>query len=144
MKILLVNGPNLNMLGKRTVGHYGSKTLAEIVALVEKEAAKENVSILPFQSNHEGAIIDFLQQSAGDAQGIIINPGALTHYGYSLRDAIADTHLPTVEVHLSDVENREAFRKIDALDGIVIKKITNLKEQSYIEGLHALLAHLKK
>lgn len=144
MKVLVINGPNLNMLGKRTVGHYGSKTLAEIIALLENAAEKEEITILPFQSNHEGAIIDFLQQNAEDAAGIIINPGALTHYGYGLRDAVVDTHLPTVEVHLSDVENREAFRKIDVFDGVVIKKITNLKEQSYLEGLKALLAHLKK
>lgn len=144
MKILLINGPNLNMLGKRNNAHYGSKTLAEIIDMVEKEAEKESVNVFSFQSNHEGALIDFIQKQAASSQGIIINPGALTHYGFSLRDAVVDTNLPTVEIHLSDIENREEFRKIDVFNGVVLKRITGLKEQSYIEGVRFLLAHLNK
>lgn len=137
MKILVINGPNLNLLGIRDSAMYGSMTLVQINKLLKKHAKEKNINLIFFQSNHEGAIIDFMQKQ--HAQGILINPGALTHYGYSLRDAIADTGLPTVEVHLSDIEKREQYRKIDVFTGVVRARIMGHKEQSYMLGLTKLL-----
>ena len=138
-KILVINGPNLNMLGKRDPNLYGLKTLEEINLTLTTIAQENEVDLIFFQSNHEGALIDFIQSEYQNANGILINPGALTHYGYSLRDCLGQTKLPIVEVHLSDIENRENFRTIDVLDGIVAEKIIGLKEQSYIKGLKVLI-----
>lgn len=143
-KILIINGPNLNMLGKRNHHHYGKLTLENINSLL-KDIAKENrIRLIFFQSNYEGAIIDCIQKESEKISGILINPGAFTHYSYAIRDALSDTKLPIVEVHLSDVDNREDFRKKDVLQGIVIKKITGLKEKSYTTGLIFLLNHINK
>lgn len=142
MKILVVNGPNLNNLGKRDKKQYGTVTLFQINAMIEKIASEQNIELLFFQSNHEGALIDFLQENANRANGILINPGALTHYGYSLRDALTDTQLPIVEVHLSNILEREDFRKIDVLDGIIITRIMGMKENSYTEGLKKLIEYI--
>ena len=109
MKILVIHGPNLNMLGKREKSIYGEKTLGKINALLKKEGRALNVEVVTFQSNHEGALIDFIQEQADSAQGIIINPGALTHYGFSLLDALADSKLPVIEVHLSNIYRREEW-----------------------------------
>ena len=144
MKMLVINGPNLNMLGKRDPKHYGAQTLDQISFQLDNVAKSLGASLIFFQSNHEGAIIDFLQKEAHFASGILINPGALTHYGYSLRDALVDTGLPIVEVHLSNISGREAFRRIDVLDGIVIEKIFGLKEKSYIVGLKKLITRFKR
>ncbi len=111
MKILIINGPNLNMLGSRKPEIYGTKTLAEINSLLQKRAGELGVEMETYQSNHEGYLIDFIQKKAKKAAGIIINPGALTHYGLSLRDALEDSSLPIIEVHLSDIQHREEFRK---------------------------------
>jgi len=130
------------MLGERSHHHYGTLTLEQINELLQKKATELKADLVFFQSNHEGAIIDFLQKEAESSDGILINPGALTHYGYSLRDALEDTKLPIVEVHLSDISQREDFRKIDVLNGIVIKTIMGLKEKSYLLGLETLVTHL--
>jgi len=137
MKILVINGPNLNMLGKRDPEKYGVLTLVQINELLQKKAEEQNVALVFFQSNHEGEIIDFLQKQKAD--GVLINPGALTHYGYSLRDALVDTGLPAVEVHLSNIEKREEFRKTDVFTGIVQARFMGQKEQSYIMGFKKLL-----
>ena len=137
MKIFVINGPNLNMLGKRDPEKYGERTLAQIKQLLQQIAKQKNVSLIFFQSNHEGEIIDVLQKQKAD--GILINPGALTHYGYSLRDALEDSGSPAVEVHLSNIEEREEFRKIDVFTGIVRARIMGKKEQSYVIGLKKLL-----
>jgi len=143
MKILVINGPNLNMLGRRDPEHYGSNTLPAIgQALIEKGKAL-GCELSFYQSNHEGAIIDFIQGSAEGADGILINPAALTHYGYSLHDALLDAGLPVVEVHLSDIHNREEWRKMSVIADIVIKQISGLKKQSYVLGLEALVEHIK-
>jgi 3-dehydroquinate dehydratase II len=144
MKILVINGPNLNMLGLRDSSIYGKLTLIQINNLLTKIAKQNNVKLIFFQSNHEGEIIDFLQQESNTARGILINPGALTHYSYSLRDSLIDTKLPTVEVHLSDINNREGFRKKDVLEDIISAKYIGLKEQSYIKGLEFLINFLNK
>ena len=140
--ILLVNGPNLNLLGKRNPEHYGSLTLSDIENLVREKAKELDLDVLAFQSNHEGELIDFLQEKSSDAVGVIINPGALAHYSYALLDALVDTGLPCVEVHLSDVENREEFRKISVTAPACIQKISGKKEQGYLEALELLLNKL--
>ncbi|HAT03465.1 MAG TPA: type II 3-dehydroquinate dehydratase [Candidatus Magasanikbacteria bacterium] len=138
-KILLIHGPNLNLLGKRDKNHYGDLTLKNIEDLVTGEATKYEIEIETFQSNHEGTLIDWIQQHSEKANGIIINPGALTHYSYALHDALFDTELPCVEVHLSDVENREEWRKISVTAPACIAKISGKKELGYIEGLKLLI-----
>lgn len=143
MKILVVNGPNLNLLGKRQQKHYGTKTLEEINAILEKKANKHSVQLKFFQSNHEGALIDFLQEEGKHADGILINPGALTHYGYSLRDALENIHIPIIEVHLSNILQREPFRRIDVLIEIVKERVMGQKEQSYVVGLEKLITALQ-
>lgn len=144
MKILVINGPNLNMLGKREKKHYGTISLSQINKQLNNLAKSLSISLEFFQSNHEGEIIDFLQKgSSRNADGILVNLGALTHYSYSLRDALIDTNLPIVEVHLSDLSKREDFRKVDVLDGVVMAKVMGLKEKSYFVGLEKLIAFLK-
>ena len=144
MRILLMNGPNLNMLGRRNHTHYGTKTLPQINKALEMLARKLSVSVQFYQSNHEGELIDFIHKESSDASGILINPGALSHYGYSLRDAIEDSRLPTVIVHLSDVSKREDFRKIDVFQDIALEVVAGLKEKSYEVGLEKLIEHIRK
>ena len=143
MKILVINGPNLNMLGKRDPEHYGSETLAEIEAGISAKAEALGLQVDLFQSNHEGAIVDHLQAHSESAAGIIINPGALTHYGLSMRDALEDTRLPIVEVHLSDISAREEFRRHSVVEPIAVKQIKGLRGQGYLEALDYLAAHLQ-
>jgi 3-dehydroquinate dehydratase-2 len=143
MRILVINGPNLNMLGKREAKHYGSDTLAAIEQKINEKSRTLGCELVFFQSNHEGAIIDFIQEQAGTAEGILINPGALTHYGYSLHDALVDAGLPVVEVHLSDISNRKEWRKISVISDIVIKQVSGLKTESYLVGLEALVEYIR-
>ncbi len=142
--ILLVHGPNLNLLGKRDTAQYGSSTLADIEALVAAEAQKAGHTVKAFQSNHEGALIDFLQKESPSAAGIILNGGAFTHYSYALHDALVDTGLPVVEVHLSDINAREEWRKISVTAPACIAQISGKKEQGYIEALDLLLTQLSQ
>ena len=143
MRILVINGPNLNMLGRREREHYGADTLESIEQAIIEKGKALGCELVFFQSNHEGGIIDFIQEEATGADGILINPGALTHYGYSLHDALVDSGLPTVEVHLSDIHAREKWRKISVISDVVIKQITGLKTQSYVVGLEALVEHIR-
>ena len=142
--ILLIHGPNLNRLGKRDAEHYGSATLAQIEGLVAAEAKKLGHTVKAFQSNHEGALIDFLQAESGNAAGIIANLGAFTHYSYALHDALVDTGLPSVEVHLSDINAREAWRKVSVTAPACIGQIAGKKEAGYIEALALLQTRLAK
>ena len=137
--ILLLHGPNLNMLGTRQPEIYGATTLAEINAAVAERAAAGGVAVLAFQSNHEGALIDFIQERAKEAAGVIINPGALTHYGLSLRDALASVRAPIIEVHLSNVYAREAFRHTSLLAPICRGQIAGLGWRGYRYALEALV-----
>jgi 3-dehydroquinate dehydratase-2 len=143
MKILIINGPNLNMLGKRDKATYGRKTLAEIDSLLKKQGEKLDAEITSFQSNSEGALVDFIQQQSSSADGIIINPGALTHYGFSLRDALADSGLPIIEVHLSNIYAREDWRAESVIAPIAKGQISGLGWQGYIVALQTLVAELK-
>jgi 3-dehydroquinate dehydratase-2 len=140
--ILLLHGPNLNMLGTRQPEIYGATTLAEINAAVAERAAAGGVAVLAFQSNHEGALIDFIQERAQEAAGVIINPGALTHYGLSLRDALASVKAPIIEVHLSNVYAREAFRHTSLIAPIATGQIAGLGWRGYVLALDWLLAQL--
>ncbi|MBM3944149.1 MAG: type II 3-dehydroquinate dehydratase [SAR202 cluster bacterium] len=144
MKVLVVNGPNLNMLGRRDPSQYGSETLAQIQESVRKRAHELGVEVEIFQSNHEGAIIDYLQKAARDAQGIIINAGAFTHYSYAIRDALADTKLPFIEVHLSDVKAREEFRRKSVFEDIATAVISGHRGKGYIMALEHLAQLLSK
>jgi len=141
--ILLIHGPNLNMLGGRDKGHYGSLTLSEIETLVSSEAKKVGFEVRSFQSNHEGALVDFLQKESPNAAGIIINPGALTHYSYALHDALVDTGVPAVEVHLSDINAREEWRRISVTAPACIGVVSGKKERGYVEALDLLVSKLK-
>ncbi len=138
-KILLIHGPNLNRLGKRDPSHYGVKSLKELEDFVKAKAACE---VLCFQSNHEGALIDFIQAECESASGILINPGALTHTSYALHDALVDSGLPCVEVHLSNVKDREAWRAVSVTLPACLTSFYGKQEASYKEGLDYLLKHL--
>ena len=144
MKVLVVNGPNLNMLGKREPSYYGVKTLAEIQDSIADKARELDVEVEFFQSNHEGAIVDYLQGAAQDASGIIINAGALTHYGLSMRDALTDSRLPIVEIHLSNIHAREEFRHHSVIADIAVGQIAGLGWQGYVFALEFLAEHLKQ
>lgn len=139
MKILLIHGPNLNMLGRREPGIYGSTTLPQIDAAMRERAEAAGATLLAFQSNHEGALVDFLQAEGWDAAGIIINPGALTHYGLSLRDALASLSAPIVEVHLSNVYKREPFRHTSVVAPVATGQIAGLGWRGYLLALEWLL-----
>jgi 3-dehydroquinate dehydratase-2 len=143
MKILVINGPNLNLLGKRNKAIYGEKTLPEINSRLEKEGKKLKAELVFFQSNSEGTLIDFIQEESGSADGIIINPGALTHYGLSLRDALEDSALPVVEVHISDIHAREKWRAKSVTAPVAKKQISGQGWQGYITALQTLVAALK-
>ena len=144
MRILVIHGPNLNMLGKRDPTKYGTLTMADINNQLQVLAAELDCTLAFFQSNHEGAIIDFLQlESSRAADGVIINPGALLRYGYSLRQAFVDLGKPVIEVHMSDIHKFGVNRSVNVLEDVRIDQIVGLKEQSYYEALKKLNSYLK-
>ncbi|RKD27887.1 3-dehydroquinate dehydratase [Caminicella sporogenes DSM 14501] len=137
-KILVLNGPNLNLLGIRDTKLYGQKTLEYINNILKREAENLNFEISFFQSNCEGQIIDKIHEAYGVYRGIIINPGAYTHYSIAIRDAIASVEIPTVEVHLSNIYNREEFRTKSVIAPVCVGQISGFKEYGYILALFAL------
>lgn len=143
LKILVIHGPNLNLLGRRETSIYGTVSLDEINAELKKRAQIENVEIDCFQSNHEGEIIDAIQKYC-QADGFVINPAAFTHTSIAIRDALLAINKPFVEVHLSDIKNRETFRQNSYFSDVAIKVITGLGAESYYEGLKELMAFLRK
>ena len=144
MKILVIHGPNLNMLGKRDPTKYGTLTMTDINKELQILAVGLNCELEFFQSNHEGAIIDYLQLEASRAaDGVIINPGALVRYGYCLRQAFIDLGKPTFEVHMSDIDRLGINRSVNVLEDIRIDQIAGLKEKSYYEALEKLIKYLE-
>jgi len=137
-KIAVLHGPNLNLLGTRETHIYGDMTMEKINQALILAAGDEH-ELRPFQSNHEGAIIDFMHEARTWADGILINPGAFTHYSYAIRDAIAGVMLPTVEVHLSNIHTREEFRHTSVLAPVCVGQVCGFGWRSYLLGLQALL-----
>ena len=144
MRILLINGPNLNLLGARRPEIYGRTTLADIEAESRDRATAAGVELICYQSNSEGALIDFIQEHAGGADGIIMNPGAFTHYSYALRDAVEATELPLIEVHLSNIHARESFRHTSVIAPVAVGQVAGLGRHGYPAALDALIAIVKE
>ena len=144
MKILVLNGPNLNMLGIREPAVYGSRTFADLLAFIGETAREEGLEVSCFQSNHEGALVDRIQEAWGVFDGIVINPGAYTHTSVALLDAVKAVGIPTVEVHLSDVTKREDFRQVSYIRQACVKTFMGLGFEGYAEALRFLKAHLSE
>jgi 3-dehydroquinate dehydratase II len=137
MKILFINGPNLNLLGKREPSIYGSYTLADINGRITSLASELGVSVAFFQSNHEGELVQKVQDAMGVYQVIVINPGAYTHTSIALRDAISSTGIPTIETHISNIYKREEFRKTSYISGVAVGQISGFGPDSYLLALRA-------
>ena len=138
MTILVINGPNLNMLGIREPDHYGKETYADLVAKIQNHCAQNGVEVTCFQSNHEGDLVDTIQDAYGRADGIVLNPGAYTHTSIAILDAVKAVGIPTVEVHISKIEEREDFRRISYVRAACVKTITGHGTDGYIEAIDYL------
>ena len=138
MKIFVINGPNLNMLGIREPDHYGKETYSDLVKKIENYCDKKDIEVEFFQSNHEGALVDEIQRAYGKADGIVINPGAYTHTSIAILDAVKSVNIPTVEVHISKVEEREDFRQISYVRLACVKTITGHGTDGYLEAIDFL------
>ena len=139
MTIFVINGPNLNMLGIREPDHYGRQTYADLVEMIQRHCAEKEVAVELFQSNHEGALVDEIQRAYGRADGIVINPGAYTHTSIALLDAVKAVGVPTVEVHISKVEEREDFRQVSYIRSACVKTITGHGLDGYVEAIDFLI-----
>ena len=143
MRILVLNGPNINLLGSREISIYGSHTYKELLDLLQNYAKENNLIIDEVQSNHEGVLIDALQKSIDNYDGIIFNPAAYTHTSIALYDTLKAISLPCVEVHISDVDNREYFRKVNYIRGACVASVSNLGIKGYIEAIEILRGKIK-
>ena len=143
MKILLINGANLNMLGSREPEKYGSTTLKDIESMVAQRGNELGVQVDVWQSNHEGEIVDKIQSAKGVYDGILINAGGYTHTSVVIRDAIASVQIPTVEIHMTNIHAREEFRHTSLISGVCIAQVVGFKELSYTLALEGLVNHLK-
>ncbi len=144
MKILIINGPNLNMLGIREPDHYGRETYADLVKKIENYCESRDIDCECYQSNHEGCLVDKIQQAYGNTDGIVINPGAYTHTSVAILDAVKSVSIPTVEVHISKVEEREDFRRISYIRLAAVKTITGHGTDGYLEAIDFLSESFKK
>jgi 3-dehydroquinate dehydratase-2 len=143
MKILVIHGPNLNLLGTREPELYGRHTISDVNSALESVATELGIELSVMQSNHEGAIVDAIQSAKGDCQGIVINPAAYTHTSIAIRDAISAVALPVVEVHLSNVHAREEFRSRSHVAPVAVGQISGFGVDSYLLGLRAIFSHIK-
>lgn len=139
MKILVINGPNLNMLGIREPDHYGRETYSDLVSKIQNYCDEKGVEVKLFQSNHEGDLVDEIQKAYGNTDGIVINPGAYTHTSIAILDAVKSVNIPTVEVHISKVEEREDFRQISYVRLACVKTITGHGTDGYLEAIDFLI-----
>lgn len=139
MKIFVINGPNLNMLGIREPDHYGMETYKDLVAKIQNHCKKRGIEVEIFQSNHEGDLVDEIQRAYGNADGIVINPAAFTHTSIAILDAVKSVNIPTVEVHISKVEEREDFRQISYVRLASVKTITGHGTDGYLEAIDFLI-----
>lgn len=144
LRILLLNGPNLNLLGTREPAIYGALTLDDIIRRVSDAAAAAGAEVRAVQSNHEGVLIDTLHEARLWADGVVINPGAYGHYGYALRDALASLNLPAIEVHLSNIHAREPFRRQSVIAPVVMGMISGLGWRGYVHALQILVDVIKE
>lgn len=143
MKILVINGPNLNMLGIREPDIYGRKTYDDLLLYIKEEADRLGVAVEFYQSNHEGDIVDKIQSACGNTDGIVINPAAYTHTSIAIPDALKAVGIPTVEVHISDISSREAFRRISYVSPVALKTIAGKGFEGYILAMNELISHCK-
>ncbi len=143
MKILVINGPNLNMLGIREPDIYGRKTYDDLLLYIKEEADRLGVAVEFYQSNHEGDIVDKIQSAYGNTDGIVINPAAYTHTSIAIPDALKAVGIPTVEVHISDISSREAFRRISYVSPVALKTIAGNGFEGYILAMNELISHCK-
>ena len=139
MKILVINGPNLNMLGIREPDHYGRETYSDLCEKIQKYCDDRNVEVKIYQSNHEGDLVDEIQKAYGNMDGIVINPGAYTHTSVAILDALKSVSIPTVEVHISKVEEREDFRQVSYVRLASEKTITGHGTNGYLEAIDYLI-----
>lgn len=139
MKILVINGPNLNMLGIREPAHYGRETYGDLVKKIETYCQGKGIECECYQSNHEGCLVDKIQQAYGSFDGIVINPGAYTHTSIALLDAVKSVSIPTVEVHISKVEEREDFRQVSYIRLACVKTITGQGTDGYLQAIDFLV-----
>lgn len=138
MKILVINGPNINMLGIREPEHYGKETYADLTRKISDYCGEKNIDVKIYQSNHEGDLVDEIQKAYGNTDGIVINPGAYTHTSIAILDAVKSVNIPTVEVHISKVEEREDFRQISYVRLACVKTITGHGTDGYLEAIDYL------
>lgn len=143
MKILVINGPNLNMLGIREPDIYGRKTYDDLLLYIKEEADRLGVAVEFYQSNHEGDIVDKIQSAYGNTDGIVINPAAYTHTSIAIPDALKAVGIPTVEVHISDISSREALRRISYVSPVALKTIAGKGFEGYILAMNELISHCK-
>ncbi len=145
MKLLIINGPNINFLGIREKAVYGNEDYDFLLDMIAKKSKETGTNIEVFQSNHEGAIIDRIQDAYSDGtEGIIINPGAYTHYSYAIRDALASYDIPKIEIHISDIDSREEFRKISVTAPVCNEQIKGLGLKGYTEAVDHMIKLIKK
>tara|TARA_B110000014_G_C19946935_1_gene489991 strand:+ start:128 stop:568 length:441 start_codon:yes stop_codon:yes gene_type:complete len=143
VKILVVNGPNLNNLGKRDESHYGSESFSEVITSIEQFSKELGIEVKFSQSNSEGELISFIQKESSTSDGIVINAGALTHYGLSLKDSLIDAHIPLVEIHISNIHQREEYRRTSVVEPVAIGQVAGFGTSGYLYAMELLVNYLE-
>jgi|TARA_B100000929_G_scaffold95322_2_gene74752 3-dehydroquinate dehydratase-2 len=143
VKILVINGPNLNNLGKRDESHYGAESFSEVITSIEQFSKELGIEVKFSQSNSEGELISFIQKEASTSDGIVINAGALTHYGLSLKDSLIDAHIPLVEIHISNIHQREEYRRTSVVEPVAIGQVAGFGTSGYLYALELLINYLE-